>query len=284
MAPVLAALLLAGCSEGTAVGDDAGPDAAAEAAACDGIFVQEVQARVVDEAGAAVPEARAQLCARLSPDDNLVCLFPETADADGRVTIRPEGANRCLNSAKMRVLLPSSTLTTTYCDVPLPGDPVVEVDADYVLYDSTPATDLPPEGDVVEVRTVSFTDGLEVDVQPQSMFPPGSYASLGARLLEPEAPRPCWDDGSFRAIWAFDPEVNLAFAGAFRAPNPSPEELEAGDEVEILVLGGLDTRTREGFAVEEAAIEPIGTGTISEDGTTVETEVELPVLNWMMLR
>jgi len=273
----------AGSDSGTAPDggrSDAGPPPG------EAVPVDRVTGRVVDEAGAPVEGARTQLCVRVSPDSILACLDPPETDAAGGFAIEVPADARCMEEAAMRVLRPGEDYAPTYCEMDLAParDGLVEVGEPFVLYGVVPPTDLPPLGDGSAQRTVTFDGGLEVDVVPDRLDFAVPYDGLGARRIDDE---PCFvaPDRPPLALWAFASEGPVEGDGfALRFPNA--EGLAPGARVELLVLGGLDTRLPDGTLVPEADFAPFGTATVSPDGSFVESDDGggLPYFSWVGYR
>lgn len=243
---------------------------------------------VVDEAGAPVAGARPQLCIRIHMGP-LLCLGPPTTNAAGEYEIIVPRDARCADRAVMRVRLPSTDTATTYCrvDVGSAVDAVVDVPSPYVIVATEPPSMLPPAGDPTMPRTVTFADGLEIDVVPDAFELGGTYDDLAARRVPEalltshctfaEAPT----GPALRAVWGVSREGGLAGDGfAIRIPNEAM--LAAGTTVELWLVGGLDTVLADGTMVEEADWVQFGTGTVTADGELIASDAAtpLPYLSW----
>jgi hypothetical protein len=271
------------------IGDAGPPDAGFGPDDCDATWIETITGTIVDEAGAPVAGARPQACLRVSPGGALVCLLPPTAAADGTYVIEVGGFERCVGSAALRVLLPTSTLATTYChlDVSATADGALALDEPTVLYATVPATTLPPLGDETVERTVVFDDGLELDVIPAELGFDVEYTDLRARRVPIDAAVPCFarDVPDLAGLYAFGDEGTVE-DGTFAIRIPNASALPAGTTVELLVLGGLETVLADGTLVPEADLVPFGMATVSADGTTISSAPGsgLPHFTWLAYR
>ena len=259
--------------------EDAGPHN------CEGVWIERIEGRVVDESGAGIFEARAQACVRVPPTHTLLCLDPPLTEADGSYVIEVGGRARCAEGVAMRALKPGAPYGTTYCHVGVDGasDGVLALAEPAVLYATEPPASLPPLGDEATSRPVTFEDGLEIDVVPASLGFGVEYEALGARRVPLEGELPCFarDVAGLEGLYVFADEGPVLDGGfGFRVPNTTG--LSASTTVEFLVLGGLDT-TLAGTPVEEADFVPFATGTVSGDGAVISGE-GLSYFTWLGYR
>lgn len=258
---------------------DASPDPS-----CTGTWAVGGRGKIVDENGNAVAGARPQLCLR-SPTDTLLCVMPPESGADGFWHQEvPEGDPRCVAEVALRALRPSAGFGTTYCHVPLTlNGGVIELREPIVLYATQPATSLPPLGDETAARTVVLADGLELDVIPDVLFG-DDYAQLAGRRIDHTDP-PCFAEGiALDGLYVLGPETSvLGEAGGFVVRIPA-DGLAEGTQVELLVLGGLETRLADGSPVHEADFDVFGTGTVSDGMIVSDVGSELPYLSWLGYR
>lgn len=285
----LCALLTAGCGSSADTDASTGSDAAAALdapvdapsdaprAACGATAVDVVTGRVTDEAGAAIAGARPQLCARLAPDGRLVCLAPPVSEADGSFSIEVPAEARCMRSAAMRVLLPSSANAVTYCPIEL-GAAVegrLALSTPYELF-AVERGSLPPLGDPSAAREVPLGAALVLDVSPDAVGGEADYLRLGARSVDPA--RSCVPEArSLAGLVAATPEASLSAPFRVHAP-----DLAEGTHVELFVLGGLGTVLGDGTEVEEATLARFGAGTVDAAGwIQPEPGVLLPHLGWL---
>ena len=222
--------------------------------------------------------AKVQTCVRTNAGQ-LLCLSPVDASAEGAFSATIPSTARCMHRATSRVLLPLTDNGTLYCEVELPLDAaVVDLDFDYTLFGTTPATTLPERGDESAVRTVVFADGLEIDVIPQQTFG-DDYARLAAVAVAGSEVPSCVHKGTldFEAAYWFSPEGDVAGRFAMRIPNQTG--LPAGTPVELWVQGGL-TCAVDDTTLEEAAWMKFGTAEVDADGATITVDAEngLPCL------
>ena len=278
-----------GTTEGGAT-DGGTPDASAGADAavpCEAAHVERIEGTAVDEAGEPVEGARPQACIRVAPDGHLICLEPPMAAADGAFTIEVPEDNRCVEELALRLLLPGSEFATTYCEVEVdPEGGVLTLDEPTVLYATEPPTTLPPLGDEAAARTVVFSDGLELEVTPSELGFGVEYDQLAARRV-PVDPAPCFatDTAGLEGLYAFRPEGPVEGDG-FPLRIPNTTGLAPGTTVELLVLGGLETRLPDGTLVQEADFVPFGTATVDDAGEHIESDegVGLPYFTWLGYR
>lgn len=247
-----------------------------DAGACSASSVASVQGRVVDDRGVPVVAARPQLCARLE-DERLVCLEPPFTDGVGRFVIEVPSEVRCMRSAVMRVLVTGGPHGTAYCPVAIED----VVDGRLVLGDAIELFEvrrdaLPAYGDPTIVRGVSLGDVLFVELAPEAVGDEDDYARLGAVRVAPS--RSCVPAArALAGLLVAAPEA--AIEAPFRIPR---SDLASGTRVTLHVVGGLDTRARDGSIVAEGELAPIGEGVVGVDGTiTPEPSVLLPQLGWL---
>ena len=249
-------------------------------------WVAQLTGSVVDEDEAPVPGARVQTCVR-TDTERLLCLQPATVDDEGAFQVTVPQNARCMLRATARVVLPLSDTATVYCHVDLPLDAAsLHVDAPYVLFDTTPAGMVPPIGDASAVRTVTFGDGLEIDVVPERIFM-DDYGRLAARRFAPDEVPSCMltDAPELDAVYAFSPEGDIYDDGfALRIPNHTG--LAAGAEVELYALGGLSCSLPDDTLIEEGVWQRFGTARVGDDGAAIDVPAGqgLPCFNWMGYR
>ncbi|MEZ4338374.1 MAG: hypothetical protein R3B82_17265 [Sandaracinaceae bacterium] len=252
--------------------------------ACPASWVVGVTGRIETADGAAVENARAQLCVRLYPDDLLTCLPPPVTDAEGRFAIVVDDGARCQNHAAMRAIAPGMPLATTYCpvDYPAGGGPIFEIPDPYALHPVVDATDLPPVGDESAQRDVTFADGLVLTLAPVDIPLSGDYERLAGAPIDPAAAA-CFSGGLvLDGAYGFRPETPVDAGAAVSIPNTAG--LDPGTEVDLYVLGGLETRLLDGTEVEEGTIGLVGPATVSADGTAIVggADSRLPYLSWLL--
>lgn len=251
---------------------------------CTGTWAVGGRGQIVDERGNPVAGARPQMCLR-SPTDTLLCVMPPEAGTDGFWHQEvPEGDPRCVAEIALRALLPNAGFGTTYCHVPLTTNGgVIELRQPIVLYTTTPATSIPPVGDADTARTVVMADGLEMDVVPSTFFG-DDYEQLAGRRIDHTDP-PCFAEGTtLDGLYVFSPEVSvLGETGGVPVRIPA-DGLADGTRVELLVLGGLETRLADGSAVDEADFVVFGTGTVTGGMIVADPGSELPYLSWLGYR
>lgn len=257
--------------------------------ACAANWIVGLTGTVRDDSDVAVMGAGVQACLRIAPDDRLVCLIPQFTGADGRFAIVVPEDLRCLNRAVTRVLVPPPDsdapppFGTTYCPVEFPADPppVYEVPDPYVLYPVTPAAALPPRGDEAMARAVDLPDGLTLTLEPRALAMSMDYDRLGGALVDASATE-CWAEGeTFDGAYVFSPEAGVTGGAAVSIPNS--DGLAPGAEVDLFIVGGLETFLLDGTPVEEAELASIGVATVSGDGSTIDSAsmAGVPYLSWL---
>lgn len=248
-------------------------------------YTASVRARVVDEHGAGLPDARVQLCIWTN-DGRMLCLEPGRADAAGDVLIDVAEAARCMVSATARVLLPQSRRPALYCAVELAiDDASVTVTDPYLLLEAAAPSELPPLDDEAGARTVAF-DGLALEVTPAAIGAE-AYQRLAAAVLAPEQVPACMAAAApaFDLLVAFSPEGDVAGAG-FPLALDNTLALEPGARIELFVQGGLACTLGDGTLVEKAAWRSLGDAVVSADGARIEARgsAAVPCLGWLGLR
>lgn len=251
---------------------------------CTGTWAVGGRGQIVDERGRPVAGARPQMCLR-SPTDTLLCVMPPEAAADGFWHQEvPEGDPRCVAEIALRALLPNAGFGTTYCHVPLTTNGgVIELREPIVLFETEPAITLPPLGDETSVRTVVLADGLELDVTPDVLFG-DDYDMLAGRRIDHSDP-PCFAEGiALDGLYVLGPETSvLGETGGYPVRIPAGG-LAEGTRVELLVLGGLETRLADGSMVHEADFDVFGTAIVSGGMIVSDPGSELPYLSWLGYR
>lgn len=247
---------------------------------CTETWLAAVTGRIVDEAGAPLGGGRPQLCLTRS-DGSFLCTEPPTARADGwYVQVVGEG-NRCVSNVALRALLPGAGLATTYCHVELRTEGgVYHREEPIVLYSLEAPVTLPPVGDDGMPRDVTLDDGLVIgEVLPDEFF--GDYDRIAGRRV---TTTPCFAEGAdLDGLYALGPEGYPSENGySVRIPNPTG--LMEGAVVDLLVLGGLNTRLVGGAAVEEADLDVFGSGTVRDGVIVSDPGTRLPELTWLGYR
>ncbi len=253
-------------------GADTGVDLTRDPTCTTGEWVVEVAGSVQTAAGAAVPNAKAQLCLRLAVSGRLLCLRPVDVLPDGRFAVQVPEDVRCIDEATFRIIDPDADLSAMYCHIDLPaGQSLLNVSDAYKLYPTTRATSIPPLGNEQDSRKVTFDDGLEIEIIPFNFFSGGGgYPTLSATRLPADTPL-CFIDNSanLAAIYAFSPEGSVV-GDPFAIRIPNTEQRPAGTQVELYELGGLGCSLQDGSEIPEAAWVKFGTGTVDASGTFIE--------------
>ena len=219
------------------------------AATCEcGQMIQTVIGKVVDGDGAPLPGSNTQVCIYGAGGDDLVCLTPVPAGADGTYTVAVPADNQCVRAIKMRVTGPTSPYSTRYCK--LYGDAlthtggVLDLTAEpATLFGLTSATNLPSAPVTEGVYTVTFEGGLEIDLDVMWYFwgDVGVPSNMSAEWLE-GTDHLC-DAGAIAGapgIWSISPAGDV-FKETFAVRIPAPG-LDDGAEVNLFVQGGINLK------------------------------------------
>ena len=247
-------------------------------------WVTSISGTILDDAGAPVPCAKAQVCVRGGKPSRLTCLRPVTTAQDGTFTIPIGTEVQCMSSATLRLFAPSRPLATIYCGVDLAA-----AEGDITLADTGRLFRLrAPENasefcDDNTAESVSLDGGLTVDVQPSLLADPaGDLPQLSAAKVDPTAEGLCFLGAEAPAmLYAFGPETDVAGDG-FGFSLPNDLGLAAGATANLFILGGLST-TVGTASVEEGEWHLYGQGTVSVDGSRIVAEGVngLPYLSWL---
>ncbi|MCK6549775.1 hypothetical protein L6R52_28315 [Myxococcota bacterium] len=246
-----------------------------------------VEGTILDETGAASAGAKAQLCIREAPNNQLTCLRPADSDASGHFTINVPVSARCMLEATMRLVRPLEDRAVGYCHVDLAdaAGESLSIDRAFRIFPTARATTIPPVGDGAASRTVVFADGLELDVVPDDYFPgSGEYGDLAAGRIDPAMTDDCIQAGQapFDGIITFSPEGDVHGRVALRVPNTSG--LAAGSAVDVWVLGGLGCTLDDDSVVPEGTWSKLEDGQVSADGSIVSITPGIPCLSWVAFR
>jgi hypothetical protein len=250
-------------------------------ACTDGKWIERLGGRVVDEQASPVPEADVLMCV-FYPNGMENCLQPIKSDATGAFEVAVPDEARCISSAVLSVTLIGTDHTPCYCHLDLPDmQSSVTIEQPFILYQTTRATVLPPEGDKEAARTVVFADGLELDVTPKLFYAVGGgYPDFAVRRLPPDANGLCFvkDPSTLIAVYGFSPTGEIGDAGyPVRISNTT--NLPAGTDVALYVLGGLSCMLPDNTFVHEGDWVQYGTGKVSADGLMIEGDA-VPCLYW----
>jgi hypothetical protein len=253
-------------------------------------WVAAIRGWVAAPGGAPLAGAKAQACVTAA-DKMFSCLAPVDANSEGVFTVNLAEDIRCVERVTLRILMPRSGRATYYRPLDVTGDPVIRLEDPAVLPFATPAVDLPPLGDEDAVRPVVFDDGLTLQVTPSLYWSgSGTYEAFAGRRVPPDAVGLVPSARDFAGIYAFYPEGEMSVAGetspGFPLSIPNVHDYAAGTAVELFVLGGLECHLQDGTKVEEGHWAKFGEATVSEDGTTIDSNpgVGLPCFNWFAYR
>ena len=241
-----------------------------------GTYIETIAGTIQNQDGNPLEGAFAQMCLRTV--DNFICLSPEMSDMRGRYTVAIPEEARCLRQVTLRSLVPGDPKVTSYCLVDIEGaGELLQIPGAITLFDTEAPTTLPPVGDDTQVRTVEFSDGVQIDIIPDSFF--GDYTALSSAQIDPNDPSICFlpDNHGIQRMWGFYPEGNV-IRGDMPVRIPNDLGLNAGETVPLYVLGGLSCELADETLLEEGDWHEYGVGTVSMDGTMIEGRI--PCLNW----
>ena len=253
---------------------------------CTATPLTRIRGWVVDRIGRPIMGARAQLCVT-NVSGLLSCLMPAQSTMDGSYVLEVPQSESCAQKAVMRVIQTNAQRATMYCELDLSaasetGEIVLREPS--VLYATIDATQKPSYAPDMMARDVTFASGLTLNVIPYDLFgtePEQDYASLSVRQVHPDERGLCFltDETRPDHLFAFAPEMAVLEDGAgLRFTNEFG--YEAGSSVSIWLLGGLDC-TLDGEHMPEGAWQQVGTGTVDETGTLINTDFKLPCLTWI---
>lgn len=252
-------------------------DTTRDPACTEGNWVVQLSGEVLDQNENGVSEARVQICVRTSPDEQFLCLQPKQVNADGSFAyVFPDPA-RCVYKATARVFVPTGDTTTAYCHLDLREDvPLLEVGHPYTLVNTAAPTTLPTLGAGDAIHTLVFSDGLEVDVQPDLLgFGYETiYPTLAAAFLSSDSAAICLEPDlgiDFVGFYGFSPENNVQGA-PYTMRIPTAGLTLTGTSVDIYALGGLTCKTEDDELIPEGDWVKVATGTVSSDGTYIESD------------
>jgi hypothetical protein len=235
---------------------------------------------VVAEDGGPLDGLIAQLC--LDFADGGLCFAGKPVPADGHYTLLASPAIPCVARATVRVASVTPRRSSSYCVANGGGEGLAV--GSTVVYAVPPASALPPAGVTTEERPVTFEDGLEVRVTPDSFFPEiGAYEQLGARWVDPAGSGLCFLDGAppLDALYAFWPEGDVLGGFPFRIPNRL--HLAPGTGVTFFALGGLLCSLTADEKIPEGQLASFGRGRVDATGAFLVPDggVLLPCLTWL---
>ncbi|MCB9651147.1 MAG: hypothetical protein H6730_31820 [Deltaproteobacteria bacterium] len=253
---------------------------------CTEAWVASVRGELRHGDAAPFEDGRAQVCVRGQAGAALSCLRPVASCPDGQWEFLVPDNLRCVEELVMHNYALGGLFADTYCrpdpstlDARALLDPVT-------IYATTAPANLPPRGTGSEARTITFSDGVEVDVTPDGTFfdlgEGDDYLRLGmVKLPAAPNPAPCFlgagDD--FDAVYGFSPSLNVAGDTGFPF-RISGTGIAQGTTVDLYVLGGLECLLSADVndRVEEGHWALFATVTAGANG---ELASNLPCLNWL---
>lgn len=269
--------------------DDVDPRDPTPDPSCPGTWMVTWTGRVELADGSPYEGALAQMCLRSARSGELVCLRPFASDASGEVEVLVPESERCVDKAAIRIFGPEEGLAEIYCEIPLDtGGPFFMSAQSAVLWATEPPVDLPPFDDGRTPRTVDFGGGLTIRLVPSildiwSEELEAAYATLGARVLTDPSDRAglCFlpPDNELDGVLVFTPTVDV-LGRPFAATFPNAGERAPGTRMELLLLGGLATTLDAGQSVREGEWRSYGIGTVSEDGSRIESQAAIHAFTW----
>jgi hypothetical protein len=254
---------------------------------CMGSWVEEIRGWIVDEVGQPLKGGKAQICVRVFPSNDLLCLLPAESDETGYFSIPVTGDARCLSDAALRSIVPKEEFAAMYCHANLDGlgdDAVLRIMDPLVLYETRPATDRQMITTEDQPHTVTLMGDLSLTVIPDTLYKV-SYDTLMGRPVPTDGPGLCFlkDQPQIDGLFAFYPEGDITNASAgLRFPNTA--SYDPMSEVDLYVLGNLDCSLEgQEEGVEEAEWHKFGKGRVDASGMWIEKEAEggLPCISWL---
>lgn len=250
---------------------------------CTGEWIATVRGVLQTNTGEGIDEARAQVCVR-SPTGTLNCLRPERSCNGGEWELLvPDIAAqpRCIESLVMRTFSFNEPFAETFCNFDVTGQgPRMTLPNPVTMYPVTAPANLPALGEADQARTVTFANGLEMDVTPDGFtdeFSRDEYDRLASVYLAGDvSPRPCFYGASedYDGLWGFIPQLDISTGNGF--PFRISTSLTQGTMVDLYVLGGLECEVDD-ETVEEGHWEQFATVTVGAGGVI---SGEMPCFNW----
>ncbi len=246
-------------------------------------WLASLEGQIIDEEGQGIEGAKAQLCVRADPSGRLDCLRPGTTDADGHFYVEVLESKRCVQEAAMRIIKVGGEYANSYCHLELTEERQLSLEEGLQLFKVQSVEGLPPEADPGQLRTVSFPEGLELELSPEAIYTGSSsgYGELAGRLISPIPPlchqqeRPTLD-----GIYLFAPEADLETPASLRLPIEAPD----GSRVQLSVLGGLECSLADQTHLPEATWAPFFEGEVNGGILEAQGLDGLPCLNWLGYR
>ena len=275
---------------------DPGPECNDASCPC-GAIVNTVTGVVQDASGAPVAGAKAQMCTRSAIDGSSVCLTPVDVAADGTFNVNVPADNNCLYEGVLRALAPGQNFSTAYCtydmaDIDASSGTVDLSDSPAVLHATQLASDLPAEcvgqsclESTDEFVTVTFEDGLELDVNPAWLFNGAvGLKDLSAHYIEGTAHlcNGAQIEGS-PGTWAFSPEGD-GFEIRFPARIPDKLGLADGTVVNLYIQGGIGHTIQVGeekTECEEGTWTHFACATVEGGVITLDETNGVPAIGWL---
>ena len=246
-------------------------------------WVTSISGTILDDAGAPVPCAKAQVCVRGGKPARLTCLRPVATAQDGSFTIPVGSEVQCMSSATLRIFAPARPLATIYCGVDLAAQGDIIMPETGRLFRLNAPENSPDFCDNAVAQSVSLDGGLTLEVLPSLLSDPaGDLPQLSATKIDPTAEGLCFLGADAPAmLYAFGPETDVAGDG-FGFTLPNDLGLAGGATANLYILGGLST-TVGTESVEEGEWHLYGQGTVSADGSRIIAEGVngLPYLSWL---
>ena len=267
---------------------------ARDSACTDNAWIWKVTGSVHNGSAQGVDNAIVQICVT-SATGSYTCQRPVRSEGSGAFVIEINSDYRCLQEGVMRILDVDNKSTTFYLELELPelingdNDPIFTVAHPIVLH-TTSAAAVPSITDATTntgTYTISFTDGLEMDIRPSTFYGQTSTIDdLRSVRVSGDTAGLEFAPGAadFEAFYGFWPEadVNNTNGGpagyTIRIPNST--NLANGTRVDFYVLGGLSTHLYDGSKLAEGEWEKAGTGTVSGNTITSDNDNGLPCLTW----
>ena len=262
---------------------------------CQGVYMTEIRGWVVDEVGAPLEAAKVQVCVRVYPSGELLCLMPGDTRANGYFSVEIPESARCMSEATLRTLIPREAFASMYCHTNLSDlseDTVLRLHDPIVLYETRPAISI-DESTGADERSLTLMGDLTLTADPDTIYGP-TFEEISGRPVPVDAPGLCFLDSEsaepeeeptppmIDGVFTFYPEGDIVDAVA-TLTFPNTAGAPPMSEVALYTLGNLDCSILgQVEGLEEGDWAQFGVGVVDEGGMWVEVNIDngLPCLSW----
>lgn len=278
--PYIVLLAMAGCS--SAAGSDP-PESDNQPGAGGCTSVSSASGTAVDDQGVPIPDLFAVLCVSM-PGGSSTCLSPTRTNHAGAFEIALPEDKQCVTTAALQINSPSDlTRLPLYCEIDLRGGGNVALANPLKLPVAMPC-DRDPLGEKTQPHGIRCPGSVTLSVVPADMWLfDVTYQDIRVAKWDASLGWPCFVDPAAPpdALFAFAPSVEVSSASAVQASFLNEYALAPGTTVDLYAVGGAASQRWDGSHVPEGAFEPIGTATVTADGTAIQTDDGLPFLTWV---